>query len=176
MRLFTAITLPENIIQTLSRFSHGMQNCRWVDESQLHLTLNFIEEYDNLPFLVDSLTQIEAESFNLSLNGCGFFPRKKGGTLWAGVGQSTGLTDLQQKLVSLLQKNDIPFDNKEFKPHITLGRIKGRYNDRELRAFLENGLFLESEPFMVSQFSLFSSELFPDGPRYTEEGSFSLSS
>lgn len=174
MRLFTAITLPDNIKEMLSRFSHGVRNCKWVDTENLHLTLTFTEEYNDTAFLIDTLLQCEAEKFSLSLEGCGFFPCRDRGTLWAGVTISSGLTTLHEEISSLLKSNQIPFDKKEFKPHITLGRIKGRYNEKELRSFLENALYLHSEPFHISDFTLFSSQLTPDGPLYSEEGRFAL--
>lgn len=174
MRLFTAITLPEEIIETLARFSNGIRNCKWVEKENLHLTLTFTEEYNDIPFFIDTLLQCQTERFSLTLDSCGFFPSRDKGTLWAGISESVGLGSLQSEIRSLLERNSIPCDKKEFKPHITLGRIKGRYQDKELRSFLENGLFLQSEPFEVTEFTLFSSQLTPDGPLYTEEGCFSL--
>lgn len=174
MRLFTAITLPEHIKEELLRFSYGVRNCKWIEKEHLHLTLSFTEDYNDISFFIDTLLQCEAETFSLSLNSCGFFPTRDRGTLWAGVSESEKLRNLHTSVTGLLQSNHIPYDKKEFKPHITLGRLKGRYEDHELRTFLENGLFLQSEPFEVTEFSLFSSQLTPAGPLYTEEGSFSL--
>lgn len=170
MRLFTAITLPEDIKDTLERFSHGVDHCKWCDREQYHLTLSFTEEYHSPEHMLEALKAVVIAPFSLSIDGCGFFPGRNGGALWAAVNQSEELLALQASLCTILEKEQIPFDKKEFKPHITLGRIKGRYKEQELRSFLENSLFLQSNPFQVESFSLFSSQLTPEGPLYTEEG------
>lgn len=125
MRLFTAITLPDNIKDSLERFSHGIDTCRWVNRENYHLTLSFTEEYHSPEHMLEGLKTVEIAPFSLSLDGCGFFPGRNGGALWAAVSHSEELALLQESLCTILEREQIPFDKKEFKPHITLGRIKG---------------------------------------------------
>ena len=46
MRLFVALTLPEEIREALAALENGLPGVRWVPEENLHLTLRFIGEVD----------------------------------------------------------------------------------------------------------------------------------
>ena len=46
MRLFVAISLPEDVRDELARLGHGLPGARWVAPENLHLTLRFIGEVD----------------------------------------------------------------------------------------------------------------------------------
>ena len=48
MRLFVALTLPEDVRMRLAGLTNGLPGARWVKPENLHLTLRFLGELDNL--------------------------------------------------------------------------------------------------------------------------------
>jgi 2'-5' RNA ligase len=46
MRLFVAVSLPEEVRATLAVLANGLPGARWVDSDNLHLTLRFLGELD----------------------------------------------------------------------------------------------------------------------------------
>jgi 2'-5' RNA ligase len=137
-RLFIAIPLPDSIQASLegvaSRLQKGCQfsHCRpaWVEIQNIHLTLCFLGKTspDHVRPLRDSLGHVlkNVEAVQLEIKGLGVFPHwKKPKILWAGV------RDRGKKLSTLKDSIDqsmAPFgyrpEDREFKPHLTLARIK----------------------------------------------------
>ena len=62
---------------------------------------------------------------------------------------------------------DGPQDNREFRSHLTLARIKTGLSDADVN-LLQNMELKDLPPIRVEGFSLMCSELQPQGPRYTE--------
>lgn len=174
MRLFTALTLPDEIRSELERISRGVQNVRWVNPHDYHLTLTFHESISHEEYMAFTsiLENVHFDSFDLTLNGTGMFPQKKSATLYAAVEESDSLVNLQSDINNVLKSEKIAVDSRRFKPHITLGRVKD-YNMSEVEIFLQEGLFMTKHTFSVDHFSLFSSQLTPEGALYSEEERFS---
>lgn len=104
------------------------QDIRWEPESNRHLTLAFIgnrpgTEVDNLLQSFSEAYQQE-NHFNYRLSTLTRFPNPTGRII-ALVEDPTGPLDrLFQITTTLLQRNNIELDLKEFRPHITLARIR----------------------------------------------------
>ena len=47
IRLFTAVTLPDQIIRRLALLGGGIPGARWVAAENLHMTLRFIGDVDS---------------------------------------------------------------------------------------------------------------------------------
>lgn len=173
MRLFTALSIPENISSLLSGFIGGGTEVRWLEPHDYHLTLTFHESVSHEEFfgLISILDLIEFEPFSLTLNGIGMFPFKDGAIIWAAVKESRELLNLQTEISESLFREGFNHDRKKFKPHITLGRSKD-LSPIELESILQRGTYIQEESFLVESFSLYSSQLTPSGAVYTEEERF----
>jgi 2'-5' RNA ligase len=174
-RLFVAIRPPENIRDLLIDAMDDSSDFRWQDEEQLHLTLRFIGEVDRpiADDLADALSRVHAGPFHARINGVGRFEQRSAGALWAGVEPKEPLAALAAKVERVCQQVGLEPERRAFHPHITLARWKGRHA-RELADFLERKRGLRSEPFDVTEFTLFESRLSRHGAHYEEVASYPL--
>lgn len=129
MRLFIAIELPKAVRRELfgalrelrSRSSGG----RFTAEDNMHVTLHFIGESDDLVGAVNAIRSACAgiRPFTLRPEGYDFFEKGEKKTSFITVGGETEeLCMLREKLESALADNGFNRDYQRFIPHITLGR------------------------------------------------------
>jgi 2'-5' RNA ligase len=174
-RLFVAIRPPEPIRDLLVDAMDDSADFRWQDEEQLHITLRFIGEVDR-PLandLADALTRIRAEGFQLRISGVGRFEQRNSGALWAGVEPKPPLAALAAKVERVCQETGLEPERRAYHPHITLARWKGR-RTREVQDYLERTHGLTSEPFDVTEFTLFESRLSKHGAHYEPVATYPL--
>ena len=169
MRLFVAIPLKKNLQQALMAVMRDLNRLgfrgNFSSLENLHLTLAFIGDYPDHQAVVKALASVNSPAPNLVTQGLGHF----GDLVWLGLEDSLPLQQVAKAVRTSLQANDIPFDPKHFKPHITVAR---RVNIGHL----------QDQPFPVppsqrmtaTQFSLMSSELRDGRLIYREIASFSL--
>jgi 2'-5' RNA ligase len=173
--LFVAVRPPEPIRDLLIDAMDDSADFRWQDDEQLHITLRFIGEVDR-PIAVDiasALGGIRGVPFSLHVDGVGRFEQRNSGTLWAGVEPKAPLAALAAKVERVCQQVGLEPERRAFHPHITLARWKGR-RTHEIQAFLERAGGLSSDPFDVTEFTLFESRLSRHGAHYEEVGSYPL--
>ena len=172
LRLFVAVTLPNDLKKDLKRLAHHeIRGVRWTRMEKLHITLHFLGDTkaSKLPRLIEELSQIRVECFNLKLNDCGFFPGyERPKVFWMGLEDSVELHQLHAQVKDVLESLDLETEDRPFKPHLTLGRINKEYRSRRSNAHI----FELAEPFMdrtfeIDAFHLYYSELSPAGARYT---------
>jgi len=176
MRLFVALSLPEGIQQSLSGLANGLPGARWVKPENLHLTLRFLGEVDNLAAadVDDALAKIRSPGFDLGLNGIGHFGEgRKLRALWVGVDANAELMRLQEKIEQALIRLGLPPEPRKFKPHITLARFKSNPGAR-LQAYLTDHNLVRAGPIAIDSFELYSSFTSADGPIYRVEASYPL--
>lgn len=121
MRLFAGLRPSEAFRDALSVLQSRLQaagvGARYLDPSNLHMTLAFIGEW---PENVSAVLPAEVQPFPITLSHVGLFPEAK--VIWAGVEDSPALNRLADRVRNSLAEAGIPFDPKPFVPHITLGR------------------------------------------------------
>ena len=121
MRLFVALEPSPDFRQALAALQSRLQDVgvtgRYLDPSNLHLTLAFIGMWsEDISMYLPSVQS----SFPITLSHLGVFPEAK--ILWAGVAPSEALNGLAENVRRRLSDAGVPFDRKEFNPHITLAR------------------------------------------------------
>ena len=176
MRLFVALTLPEDVRQRLSGLTNGLPGARWVKPENLHLTLRFLGEVDNLAAadVDDALAKIHCPGFDLALNGVGHFGEgRKLRALWVGVEANPDLMRLQEKIEQALIRVGLPPEPRKFKPHVTLARFKSNPGAR-LQTYLADHNLLRAGPIAMESFDLYSSFTSADGAIYRVEASYPL--
>ncbi|HKQ76678.1 MAG TPA: RNA 2',3'-cyclic phosphodiesterase, partial [Blastocatellia bacterium] len=87
--------------------------------------------------------------------------------LWAGLaGEIEKTAELKRRLEEKLEPIGFEREEKEFQPHLTIGRMKSNRKTRELLA-LADLRPLPALSFTVSEIVLMRSELHPAGARYS---------
>lgn len=171
MRLFTAITLPEDVRRQLAaqleRALALPAGVRLAPPQQWHLTLRFIGEVETAQCaaIQRALANVRAAPFALRLAGGGSF----GGTvLWCGVqGEVDALRALHTAVSAALEDAGIAPEKRRFAAHLTLARARRPLPREALATWLAAQRAWSGTPFDVRDFTLYRSELHPVGARHS---------
>jgi 2'-5' RNA ligase len=176
MRTFIAIEIPEQVKTELARLQSDLRRVQadvsWTKPENIHLTLRFLGEVEEKK--LEALKRVCAESaaefapFVLALKGAGVFPNfRQPRVLWAGLaGETETAARLQRRLEEGLVSLGFAPEDKPFKPHLTVGRVKSGKNARQVAALAEIAE-LPALSFEVGEIVLMKSELHTAGARYT---------
>lgn len=152
----------------------------WVNEENMHLTLFFLgDTSDNQISAINSeltLLLTESKSFSIALKGFGVFknvhdPR----VMWIGIERSEILYDMKVLVNKVMINSGFEVDNKVFKPHLTLGRIKNLTNKNALIEWIEKYRDHFFQDVLVNEIIFYESILSPKGPVYKVMKTFKLS-
>ncbi len=188
LRLFFGVPLAEALRDAACGLQDALgEACRrgprvkWVERPNLHLTLRFIGDTPAARLgEVSAIAQqaaAECAPVELELRGVGCFPPRGAlRTIWLGVREERPeLTELAQGLGRRLVEAGLAEpERRPFAMHFTLGRVKDAGGGRGLREAIER---LCNEPvgtMTADRLVLYSSDLTPRGPIYTERGEFEL--
>jgi 2'-5' RNA ligase len=176
MRLFAAVEAPPEIGEGLRRRQQGLPGARWRPRDTLHITLRFFGAIDeNTARDLDAgLASISASPFELQLNGVGSFG--EGGevhAVWAGVADSEPLRRLAGRCESAAQRAGLKPERRAYRPHVTLAYLK-RADPARVGAWMQGHNLLQSPPFRVTWFGLYSSWPTSEGSRYQLEREYPL--
>jgi 2'-5' RNA ligase len=175
IRSFIAIELNKEIQDALANIQTDLRSSgadiKWVKPRNIHLTLKFLGNIDTnlIPKIKNILEDITKKYKNFSgdLTELGAFPKLHNPrVIW--VGMQTGkdkIISITKELEDNLSKIGIPQEEKEFHPHVTLGRIKSSINRLKLVELLNNTK-ISILKFQVKKITLFKSTLTPEGPIY----------
>lgn len=162
MRLFIAIRLNEEIKKALANVIDSVQlqgvQANFTQIAGLHLTLAFLGEIPSgrIRQVEEAIASVHFEPFELALEGTGNF----GSLLWVGLKASKELSAYVKALRFSLKERRIAFDEKPFKPHITIARrVKGSgsFNINAAGGWMQ-----------VKEISLMKSERIGGAMKYTE--------
>lgn len=180
MRAFIAIDLPIEIRDGLSKIQDELKNelpnIIWVKLQNLHLTLKFLGEIslkqcNKIKQIITEITK-EGSGFKIKLKSIGVFPNTHAARIiWIGNNQLPAeLKNFAEQLDKKLVKSGILQEERLFRAHITIGRIKYQLISSDLKkAFdkTENDLSSANLEFNCREITLFESTLSPGGPIYT---------
>ena len=164
MRLFAGIRPSDEFRAALAALQERLRAAgvtgRYLDPSNLHMTLAFIGEW---PEDVTKVLPPVEHPFVIKLAPPGIFRKAK--VLWAGVEASEELNSLAQQVRNKLTGEGIPFDPKGFNPHITLVRKPVVPEGVEL-----SGIEIPKAYMTVNEVCLYLSERGENGMEYTVIG------
>lgn len=169
MRLFIAIDIPDRARQVLKDIQDSNLEMRWTTPETMHLTLRFVGDTDEelKNSLVRALADIDHFSFEMTINGLGYFPPGKyPKILWAGIQENDSLMELQEKVEEACRKAGLDAEERSFKPHVTIGRVQGA-SKKEVLSFINEHNRLIFEDIPVKKFILYESKLYPNGAIHT---------
>ncbi len=128
MRLFIAIHFPEEIKSALRAIRNSLKESalcgNFTSDENLHLTLVFLGECDNYQtgIIKSVMNEVLFPAFQLLLEKAGYFKRDGGNTWWVGLKDNKTLSDLQANLTRRLKQKGFLLENRNYKPHVTIGR------------------------------------------------------
>lgn len=191
IRAFIAIELPETIRQQLDAIEGQIQAkagdsarraVRWVPAGNMHLTLKFLGEVstNNVNVLAGMLQREAARhhAFEFTIGGLGAFPNpRRPRVIWVGAEIPANLASLQRNVEAETRALGYPAEERDFSPHLTLGRISQNARPEEVnqvaRALGEVKVG-ELGKVQVESVQLFRSDLHPNGAIYTSLFQFPL--
>jgi len=175
-RLFTGIEIPAEQREEIARLKVPLPGGgRWTEPDDLHLTLRFVGDVEKPQAreFADNLETIDVDAFELRLSGLGVFGGNEPRSIWTGVETSAPLEALARANDRAARAAGLPPDGRQFKPHVTLARVKHASADEVARVLQRIGAF-RSKPFIVSRFVLFSAKPKTGGGPYAIEEAFNL--
>ncbi len=109
--------------------------------------------------------------FDVALDGIGRFPeRGQPNVVWLRAGEGAGeLTRLGERVRDALRTRGVPFDDKPFRPHLTLARVKRDIAPAAVTTLVA-ALAAQVPPslrFQADALHVVESILSPKGPRYS---------
>ena len=191
-RIFTAIDISEQArlkvlgyIENLRKEFPGLR-VGWEKPEKLHLTLKFFGDCDERQIrdlenaAANSVkTFFESEktaNFKIQISETGVFPSKRNARiLWLGLQDETGnLAKINRILETECEKAGFEKENRNFKPHLTIARLREPHKSGNLaEKHLEN--IFEPVEFEVSEIVIYESKLQPTGSIYRKLKSFKFS-
>ncbi|MDA8084968.1 MAG: RNA 2',3'-cyclic phosphodiesterase [Nitrospiraceae bacterium] len=176
IRCFIAIEIPEAlrlaIGQAIWKLRSSGADVKWVDPGLIHITLKFLGDTEESRIgeaqRVLSQKVSHYAPFYIKIAGLDSFPSgRHPRVVWAGIAESTVLTALQKEIELGLADSGFPAEDRPFRPHLTIGRVKtGRRIADLVNSVRESGNIMFGD-FEVRGVRLMKSELRPAGPVYT---------
>jgi 2'-5' RNA ligase len=176
MRTFIAIDpseeVKDNVSLAIKRLEKTNASVKWVKKENLHITLKFlggVQEKDIKGLIGTVSGALKGfRSFEMEFEGAGVFP---GGSsprvVWVGAKEGAEKTkDLAQTIDAALSKMGFGKEEREFKSHLTIGRVRDRKNLSSLNIEIEK---MKSEEFgrtVIDNVNIVKSTLSPKGPTY----------
>jgi 2'-5' RNA ligase len=176
IRLFAALSVPQDIGLALQKRQDGLEGARWRTLEALHVTLRFYGEIreDVARDLDAELSSIRARPFEMALQGVGAFGEGPDiHAVWAGVAESEPLRRLARACETAARRAGLKPENRRYRPHVTLAYLR-RPDPAEVARWIQANNLLKSPPIRVESFGLYSSFLGSEQAHYRLEAEYPL--
>lgn len=175
VRSFVAIQPDAAVLEALAAFSEELResgaDVRWIKPEAIHLTIKFLGEVPESELA--GIQRALGESFGeqppieLAAHGIGVFPNlKKPRVLWVGL-ESDGLFGLVERAEIALSPLGFPPEEREFTPHLTLGRFRSTRGWERLSQRVKDAREQSFGSCTIDHATLYRSQLRPDGAVYS---------
>lgn len=173
-RLFVALRFPEETRREVWRAAAPLReadaNVRWTPERQLHLTLRFLGEVaESRIGPIEAALAVPgaaARPFELAFGEVGAFPSlDRPRVLWVGVDGGPELPAVHESVQEALGEVGFEPEERAFRPHVTLGRVRTRGRVPPALAEAAEGVAVDAR-CEIGALHLMRSRLGPDGARH----------
>jgi RNA 2',3'-cyclic 3'-phosphodiesterase len=183
MRAFLAVDPPEAIFNEIIKIQERLKktiggDIRWVRPEGIHLTLKFFgyvyqSDVANISLVVKN-NVANMKALMLNVRNLGAFPSvNRPRVLWLGLdGDTDALISLQVEIDTGFQDYGFKKEERPFRPHLTLARIKEPKGLDGLAEAVKKNEDYNAGSFTISGLTLFKSELRPTGAIYTKLSHF----
>jgi len=176
-RAFIAVEITDAIraeladVQSVVEEANG--HVSWVRPQNIHCTLVFLG--DIFANMVNSITTalkqatVGCKPFEIEIAGLGFFGSARSPRIiWAGMaGRTDALIELQGKITAAVLQVGLKPDEKPFKPHLTIGRVRSNRNAAALVKAIKANETKSFGKVSVERIVLMKSQLTANGPVYS---------
>ena len=157
----------------------GGEKITWVNMDSIHLTLVFLGDTEDDMITAAGIVMKQKctgyGEFCFSISGTGVFRSfREPRVIWVGITDSGRLIELQNQIAGGLRDAGFKIEDREFSPHITLGRIKAIKNPEALKSAVAHYNDKFFQEVKIGEVILFESILKPTGPVYHPLGIFKL--
>ncbi len=176
-RTFVALDLDDAVLRQLAAVQADLDTAgakvRWTKPGLIHVTLKFLGGVidEDLAEVCDLAAEVAAgiEPFDFDLAGVvSSPPHGHMRMVWANVTDSTGrMTELHNQLNELYAGMGYKAENRGFRPHLTIGRVKGGQRIPQLRQAISAMAEMDFGVQYADHLTVYSSKLRPEGPVYT---------
>jgi 2'-5' RNA ligase len=164
VRAFFAIDLPKDAVDgaaaAIASLKHFVPSgATFTDTSRIHVTLQFLGEIEEAAVerALEVARRVAFEPFEIVVAGPGAFPdRDAPRVLFLEIEREAALRALAESLGRGLREEGFTLDDRPYRPHVTLARIKSRRSVAAARDALTR---LTSEPVRakIDRFFLYES-------------------
>ena len=185
IRAFLAIEPSAEVLAAVGRLQEKLKreisgSISWTRPQGNHLTLKFfgnvdLTDVDNISAAVKRQAAT-MPPLQLSIEKMGVFPDlRRPRVLWVGTrGDVEKLAVLQKRLEAEFATIGFPAENRPFRAHLTLGRIKDARSAAGVGEALKKHADFNAGEFQAAELILFQSQLSPKGATYTKLATFAL--
>jgi 2'-5' RNA ligase len=178
LRTFIAVDLGKAIrdrcVALQENLARSGAEVKWVEPENLHVTLLFLGEVNDreVPAMCTAVAEVctQHAPFPMTVETVGCFPNpRRPRVVWVGTGEGAAeLTALHDALEGLLLAlGCYRREERQYTPHVTLGRVKSDHPTDKLAAGLAKYAKWQGGQIAVREILVLSSELTPQGPVYT---------
>ena len=184
-RLFIALPIDESAgisLQKVEKFLFNYNSfLKIVPGNKYHITLKFLGETNNITAdkIISSFKNINIskEQIKYNLEGIGAFPNTgRASVIWCGIKtKDDRLKTLHKEIENFAHNFDFKKDNREYKPHLTLARVKkNKKIPHDLIDYIRENRDTFFGKLFFKKIVLFQSKLTQAGPEYSELYSISF--
>ncbi len=175
VRAFLALDISEEVRREIWEFEKEIDSVgadiKLVEIENLHVTIKFLGEIDAevLEKVYGVMRRLKEEKFVMKVEGVGVFPNwRMVRVVWVGIGEgSERVTKIQRELDSGLAELGFGRE-RDFVPHITVGRVRSPRNRDRLLQVLEKYRGHKFGSCVAERLVLKMSQLTPKGPIYSD--------
>jgi len=183
IRAFLAIEPPETVRQAMAVVQNRLKYCvsgaiSWVRPEGIHLTLKFFgniaeTDIDRISAAVEPVAARFAP-LDLQVRRVGLFPdSRRPRVIWLGLeGDVSALKALQEEADRGLERYGFSREDRPFRAHLTLARIKSPRGLTGLDRIMKKSEVYEAGRFRAEGLTLFRSDLTPQGAIYSKLASY----
>ncbi len=179
MRAFIALPLPREVQAVLSRTINQLERLcgravRFVPAGQIHLTVKFLGDIDEgqAPQITAGLRALVASyaPWPAQLQSkLGAFPNSSAPrVIWVGVEDGGNAVTVQRSVEDALDGFGFEQEQRQFTPHLTLGRRRPGKDSGRLQGRAMEGVVVEPISFFFDRLVFFQSILAPSGAIHKE--------
>jgi 2'-5' RNA ligase len=177
IRTFVAVEIPLETIDRARRAIAALDTTpakvKWVEPQSLHWTLKFLGDVDMLetPAVCEAVRKAvePLAPFDVEAWGVGAFPDLANPrTVWIGMRHGTEkMVELHDAVEFELAKLGYRSENRRYRPHLTIGRVRQSPEGiEELAEVIQAHANFDAAVSLVEEVVVFSSQLNREGPTY----------
>jgi 2'-5' RNA ligase len=177
IRTFVAVEIPletrDRARRAIAALDTTSAKVKWVEPQTLHWTLKFLGDVDILetPAVCEAVRKAvePLAPFDVEAWGVGAFPDLTNPrTVWIGMRHgSEQMIELHDAVEFELSKLGYRSENRRYRPHLTIGRVRQSPDGiEELAEVIEAHADFDAAVSLVEEVVVFSSQLNREGPTY----------